>query len=211
MSERPVLYGYSPSTYVRTVRMVLADHQIDYDQLQVNVLEGEARSEEHLARNPYGKVPVLDIDGIRLIETEPMCRYICETRNGPTLIPRDAKVRAEMNEAIRIYDNYGYGAILGWAGHFLFPEFVGVENEEAKNVRCSDAKRALALIMKNADPWIVGSEPSLADYFLGPIVFYMGLTPELDRLLELPRMRAWWEALSAHETFKATEPNLGGN
>ena len=108
MSQKPVLYGYSPSTYVRTVRMVLADNRVDYEQVSLDVLAGETRLPEHLARHPFGKVPVLDIDGMRLRETDPICRYVDETRDGPSVIPGDAKARAKMAEAISLYTAYGY-------------------------------------------------------------------------------------------------------
>jgi glutathione S-transferase len=68
MTQEPKLYGFDGSTYVRTVKMVLRDKGIDYEQEQINVLEGEPRQPEHLARHPFGKVPVLDIDGIRIRE-----------------------------------------------------------------------------------------------------------------------------------------------
>ncbi len=66
MANKPTLYGFDGSTYVRTVRMVLADKGIDYDQVPVNVLAGEPRQPEHLVRHPFGKVPVMDIDGLRI-------------------------------------------------------------------------------------------------------------------------------------------------
>ena len=74
MSDTVTLYGFDGSTYVRTLRVVLAKKGIAYDQVPVNVLTGEQRSPEHLARHPFGKVPVLDIDGMRLRETDAICR-----------------------------------------------------------------------------------------------------------------------------------------
>ena len=55
-----VLYGFDGSTYVRTVRMLLAEKGAHYEQVPVNVLKGEPRQPEHVARHPFGKVPVLD-------------------------------------------------------------------------------------------------------------------------------------------------------
>ena len=55
-----VLYGFDGSTYVRTVRMLLAEKGAHYEQVPVNVLNGEPRQPEHIARHPFGKVPVLD-------------------------------------------------------------------------------------------------------------------------------------------------------
>ena len=76
MSDKPILYGFDGSTYVRTVRTLLAEKGAEYDQVPLNVLAGEPRLPEHLARHPFGKVPVLDIDGVRIRETDAICRYL---------------------------------------------------------------------------------------------------------------------------------------
>ena len=49
MSDKPILYGFDGSTYVRTVRIVLLEKGVDYDQVPVNVLAGEPRQPEHLS------------------------------------------------------------------------------------------------------------------------------------------------------------------
>ena len=54
MTDTPTLYGFDGSTYVRTVRIVLARKGIAYDHVSVNVLAGETRTPEHLARHPFG-------------------------------------------------------------------------------------------------------------------------------------------------------------
>ena len=80
--SKPVLYGFDGSTYVRTVRMLCAEKGVEYEQVPVNVLEGEPRQPEHLARHPFGKVPVLDHDGMRIIETGAITRYIAAVLPG---------------------------------------------------------------------------------------------------------------------------------
>ena len=53
-----VLYGFDGSTYVRTVRKLLAEKGARYEQVPVNVLKGEPRQPEHMARHPKsGPVP----------------------------------------------------------------------------------------------------------------------------------------------------------
>ncbi len=211
MSDTPILYGFDGSTYVRTVKMVLADKAVDYDQVQVNVLEGEPRQPDHLARHPFGKVPVLDIDGLRLRETEAICRYLEETRAGNSLMPKDAKARAKMSEAIGLIDSYGYGALVGAAGYHLFPDLIGGQNDEALAQALSDSDKLMKLLMENKgdSDWLAGDEPSLADYFLGPIMFYVSLTPEAEKVMATPGVKEWWKRISDHDTFKATEPDLG--
>lgn len=211
MSNKPTLYGFDGSTYVRTVRMVMADKGADYDQVQVNVLAGEPRQPEHLARHPFGKVPVLDIDGMRIRETDAICRYLDETLPGPSLVPTNAKDRARMTEAIGLINSYGYGALVGVAGYHLFPDFIGGKNEEARTTSLENSEKLLKLLMeiKGDSSWLAGDKPTLADYFLGPIMFYVALTPDADRLLSIPGVSDWWQGMNGIESFKVTEPDLG--
>ncbi len=212
MTDTPVLYGFNGSTYVRTVRTVLAKKAIDYEQVPVNVLAGETRQPEHLARHPFGKVPVLDIDGLRLRETEAICRYLDDRTPEPSVVPADAKNRALMTEVINLIGSYGYNAMLGGvAAYHLFPDFVGGKNEEARRQGLEDTKKLLTLIMeiKGDRPWIAGEQPSIADYLLGPLMFYLSLTPDMGEVLGVAGLQDWWDRISADEHFAETEPALG--
>jgi glutathione S-transferase len=157
MADTPVLYGFDGSTYVRTVRIILAKKRIAYEQVPVNVLAGETRTPEHLARHPFGKVPVLDIDGMRLRETEAICRYLDDRTSEPSVVPFDPKDRASMTEVINMIGSYGYSAMLGGiTAYHLFPDFVGGKNEEARTQGLKDARTLLTLIME-----IKGDAPGL--------------------------------------------------
>jgi glutathione S-transferase len=211
MTDKPILYGFDGSTYVRTVRMVLHEKGADYDQVPVHVLAGEPRQPEHLARHPFGKVPVLDIDGVRIRETDAICRYLDETLAGPSFIPGTAKDRARMNESISLINSYGYSALVGVAGYHLFPDFIGGANDDARAACLTEGEKLLTLLMeiRADDPWIAGANPSHADFLLAPIMFYISLTPDGERLLAVPGMADWWAAINDVESFKATEPDLG--
>src|ERR1051326_7779772 len=124
------LWGYDASTYVRTVKMLLAEKGVgQLNQVQLNVLEGDPKKPEHLERHPFGKVPVLDNDGIRILETTAITRYLNDALPGKSLIPTTPKDRARMDMIVSIIDSYGYGALIGGvAAYHLFPDFVGGKN-----------------------------------------------------------------------------------
>ncbi|MEM6487759.1 MAG: glutathione S-transferase family protein [Pseudomonadota bacterium] len=212
MADKPVLYGFDGSTFVRTVRMVLRNKGVAYDQVPVNVLKRETSTPEHLARHPFGKVPVLDIDGIRILETDAICRYLEGTRpEGPSTIPGDAKDRARMNMVVSMIGSYGYGNLLGVAGYHLFPDFLGNPDQAFYDRSLAAGETLMRFVMqvRGDDPWIAGAAPSLADYFLGPIVFYGALTPAAETLMAVPGAAEWWVAMQALESFAATAPDLG--
>jgi glutathione S-transferase len=206
-----ILYGFDGSTYVRTVRMLLAEKGAAYEQVPVHVLKGEPRQPEHLARHPFGKVPVLDYDGFRIIETRAIAPYLDEMLPGPSFTPDNPKDRARMNMAISIVDAYGYGALVAVAGYHLFPDFIGGRNEDVRRQGIETGRRVLQELMKlrGSDAFIAGARPSLADLYLAPICFYVALTPDAKEVFAADGFAPWWERMQALPSYQATAPNLG--
>ena len=203
------LWGFSGSTYVRTIRMLLAEKGVtDYEQVPVNVLEGEPKSPEHLERHPFGKVPVVDIDGLRLIETPAIARYLDAVLPGKKLVPADPKDAARMDMVISILDSYGYGALIGGVvAYHLFPDFVGGKNEAAHHKGLEDGKKVIGEIMKiKGDGSFLAGDLSVADLYLAPIFAYVTMTPHKDEFLALPGVKAWWDGVSTLESFSKTQP-----
>jgi glutathione S-transferase len=210
--SKMTLWGFDGSTYVRTVKMVLAEkHCTDFEQVSVNVLAGEPRKPEHLARHPFGKVPVLDHDGMRILETSAIARYLNDVLPGASLVPATARDRARMDMVMGLVDSYGYGALVaGIAAYHLFPDFVGGKNEAMHQAGIENATKVIELAMssKGDSPFIAGAL-SLADLFMAPVVFYASLTPDMPGLLKIAGFADWWTRVQALDSFKATQPNLG--
>jgi glutathione S-transferase len=207
-----ILWGYDGSTYVRTVKMLLAEKRFtDFDQMPINVLAGEPKTPEHLERHPFGKVPVLDHDGARILETTAIARYLNDVLPGKALVPATPKDRARMDMIVGAVDSYGYSAlVLGAAAYYLIPDFVGGKNEAKHAAGLAEGRKVIELAMetKGASPFIAGNL-SLADLFLAPTAFYVSLTPDFGPLLDVPGFAEWWARIQGLPSFRATQPNLG--
>ena len=106
-------HGPGFSTYVRTARLALEEKGVDYDLEEFNFI-ADGMPAEHLARNPFGKVPAFSHGDTVLYETVAIARYVDEAFDGPALQPGDAEGRARMVQASAIVDNYAYpSAITG--------------------------------------------------------------------------------------------------
>lgn len=206
------LYGFDASTYVRTVKMLLAEKGVtDFEQVPLNVLTGEPKQPEHLARHPFGKVPVLEHDGMRILETSAITRYLNDVLPGRSLVPATPRDRARMDMMIGLVDSYGYGALLGGvAAYHLFPDFVGGKNDAARAGGIENGRKLLDFAMKTkgSSPFIAG-ELSLADLYLAPILAYVAMTPDQDAVLSVPGVAEWWARVQALPSFAATKPDLG--
>jgi glutathione S-transferase len=202
------LYGFNGSTYVRTVKMLLAEKGFtDFTQVPLNVLAGEPKQPEHLERHPFGKVPVLEHDGMTILETSAIVRYLNNILPGKSLIPATPKDRARMNMIIGIIDSYGYPALLGGvAAYHLFPDFVGGKNEAARAAGLENGAKTLELAMKTkgVSPFIAG-DLSLADLYLAPIAAYVSMTPDAATVFATPGFNDWWSKIQALESFQQTK------
>ncbi|GAA6153159.1 glutathione S-transferase family protein [Pseudoteredinibacter isoporae] len=83
----------------RRVRMFLAEKGIDMEYVQVDIVGGENISPEFLAKNPGGRIPVLELDnGHYISETVSICRYFEELEPGNTpLMGSDPEEKARID------------------------------------------------------------------------------------------------------------------
>jgi maleylacetoacetate isomerase len=88
------LYDYWRSSAAYRVRMALNLADVAYDSLPVDLLRSDQTGADHLARNPQGLVPALEIDGLTLTQSLAIIEYLHDTRGG--FLPADAKGRARV-------------------------------------------------------------------------------------------------------------------
>lgn len=202
------LWGFDGSTYVRTVKMLLSEKgATDFEQVPLNVLAGEPKKAEHLARHPFGKVPVLDHNGLRILETSAIVRYLNDVLPGKSLIPASPEDRARMDMVIGLLDSYGYGALVaGVAAYYLFPDFVGGKNDAMRQAGINNGRKVLEFAMKTkSDSPFVAGELSLADLYLAPVVYYVSVTPDATSVFDIEGFADWWTRVQALKCFKETQ------
>ena len=90
-----VLYDYWRSSASYRVRIALGLAGLDWTSVPVDLVAGDQRTPAHLARNPQGLVPALEIDGLLLTQSLAIVEYLDETR-GLGLLPDDAPGRARV-------------------------------------------------------------------------------------------------------------------
>jgi glutathione S-transferase len=91
-----------PAPNPRRVRIFLKEKGVDIELVPTPLMKRAHKSAEHLARNPLGQVPVLELDdGSHRSESVAICRYLEELHPEPNLFGRDAKERATIDMWIR--------------------------------------------------------------------------------------------------------------
>jgi glutathione S-transferase len=88
------LYDYLPSGNGYKVRLVLRELGLPFELVEVDILEGGSRTPEFLAKNPNGRIPLLEIPGKGFLsESHAIISYLAD---GSALIPGDRLDRARM-------------------------------------------------------------------------------------------------------------------
>jgi glutathione S-transferase len=201
----PVVYGFPRSTFVNIVRLVLTHKDVAYTFDDLEPVMGKP---EHLALHPFNRVPIFRHDDLTVYETSAIVSYIDEAFEGARLIPSDVRARARMNQWISAVNSYYYPYMIYHLTHELivFPE-LGIASDE-KVVAHAMPKVELALSiaereLTHGDKYLLGSSLTLADFYLLPSTFALGLTEQgkamyrnfpafcrwRDRMEELPTTR----------------------
>ena len=89
------LYDYWRSSAAYRLRIALGLAGLDWTAVPVDLSTDAQRHPDHLARNPQGLVPVVDIDGLRLTQSLAIVEYLDETR-ALGFLPADPVGRARV-------------------------------------------------------------------------------------------------------------------
>ena len=77
------------------VRMFIAELGLDIETIEMDLIAGENRQEEHLKRNPSGQSPTLELeDGSFLSEITAICEYLDEIQGNTDLMGKTPEERA---------------------------------------------------------------------------------------------------------------------
>ena len=165
------LYAYFRSSASYRVRLALQHKNLPFELSTVSILKSEQRSAEHLARNPLGQVPVLEVDGQHLAQSMAIIEYLDELHPEPALLPKDALARARARELAEIV-NAGTQPLQNT------PVLERVKNELKSDqnawARFFIHKGLSALEARarvTAGRFLVGDTPSIADVFLVPQMY----------------------------------------
>jgi maleylacetoacetate isomerase len=91
-----ILHDYYRSSASYRVRIALNIKGVEYERRPVNLLECQQQSDEYRALNPQGFVPMLEIDGHRLVQSLAIINYLDLRFPTPPLIPTPAAERAHV-------------------------------------------------------------------------------------------------------------------
>lgn len=156
----------------RVVLMFLEEKGAAIDRVFVDIMKGENRQPDFVAKNPFGQVPLLEMDdGGYLSESTAICGYIEEKFPAPALIGSTAEERAVTNMLIRRLDYDVVGPMTtGFRGSEGLPMFQSRMRclPEAADGLKACARDGLAAFdaLLAGKTWLAGDRFTLADILL---------------------------------------------
>jgi len=197
------LYGHPMSTCTRKVLTVLAEKGHKADFVMVDLMKGEHKQPDHLARQPFGVVPALDDNGFKLYESRAMCRYLDETLSGTKLTPDNAKDRALMEQWISVEHSYFSPPAMKVVFATIFTQMAGkpVDEEKLKEGRVGVEKAAVILDRHLEGKDFLVSSFSLADICYLPYIEYLFAGGQGDLITSHKHLASWWSRCSERKSW----------
>ena len=196
------LCGFHVSNYHNKVRLALLEKGIAFEE-DANCRP--TQKDDWLARSPMGKVPIIEVNGQALSESQVICDYLEEAYPQVPLYPKDPFAKAKVRELITVIELHMelvarrlYGAV--FFGGQASPETMKeVERDLAKGVRAF-------LKLAAFDPYIAGKEFTLADCaaFVSLPLISMATKIALgkDALESVPKVKPYLKMLGERPHFK---------
>lgn len=205
-----ILYDYFRSSAAYRVRIALNLKGVAYERREIHLGKGDQRSADHLARNPQGFVPALDIgQGHVLTQSLAIIEWLDAAYPEPRLIPADPLARAQaMAQALAIAADIHPLNNLRVLKR-LESQFDAGEDTKAQWYRHwvtqgFDALEAMVAQTIGDGPFLGGDAPGLADVMLVPQMYN---ARRFDTPLDAyPRLCAADAAARALEPFAAASP-----
>ena len=192
----------------RVVRMVMAEKGIIVAVQSVDLPAAENRAPAHLARNPHGQMPTLELDdGSFVSETVAICEYFEETQPLPALI---GATPAERAEARMWRQRIDLNICQHIANGYRFAE--GLKRFETRVVCVPEAAPGLKKIVADRLTWLdgeMGAKPFIAGdrFTMADIVLYCWL--DFADKVGQPwdrgnaKIAAWFERVGQRASMKA--------
>lgn len=209
--SQPVVYGDAISTYVRSIRLALAEKGVAHTLSSVDLVKGQHKEAEFLSRQPFGKMPAFEHDGNAFYEVSAMMRYVDEAFEGPALMPSTPAARARINQVVSMVDNYGYPASITelFIPRVLVPMLGGETDEAVVEAAKPKAQLFVDTVEKilGSGSFFGGNAVTLADIHLIPVLTYLAAAPEGKAILEsAPGLRAWMGRMNERESVRTMMP-----
>lgn len=199
MEKQITLYSFADFDRSGRVRWALEELGLPFEEVRLDYTKGEHRSETFLAKNPFGMIPALEIDGNSIFESGAICTYLADAYS--TRAPLAPALNSPLRSA---YDQWCY-----FACSTLESRVIPVlrsrrhhpETPEKEKEMIADLDKVLAPLARTMQTryYLVGDEFSVADILVGHV---LGMADKLGLLNVYTELNAYLMRLQTRTAAK---------
>lgn len=159
------IYGDIQSGNCYKVKLVLSLLGIEHKWQHIDILRGDTKQADFLARNPNGKIPVAQLPDNRVLtESNAIIHYLA---SGSRLIPEDPFTHAQML-SWQFFEQYSHEPYIAVARFIQFYQGMPADRQEEYQKLQPKGYKALDVVEKQLaqTPYLCGQSLSLADISL---------------------------------------------
>ena len=179
--------------------MVLHEKRLDFEVHEVDLSN---KSEEFLSVSPYGKVPVLSVNGNSLYESNVINEYLDEVYDSPKLMPENPEQRALVRSWMAFADDYFFPSV--------YRVRMGLQRGYSED-EIQEAMEKLDDSLSRLEHQLEGRQYLMGEYTLADIA-HAGNFHRLRQLAKsgevnlekYPNITAWMERVESRESYKAS-------
>ena len=168
------LYDYPDCPFCQKVRVVLAEKDLEYEKVFVDLRKQEQKTAEFLHMNPYGKVPVLVDEDEVIYDSTIINEYLEDEYPLPRLMPEDSQGRA----LVRLLEDYCDNSFIPPTTMLLAQLRKPEAERDTQRVEQAreELRRCLYFLGDKIDgnEYLVGHEFTLADAAFAPRMMVLG-------------------------------------
>lgn len=200
------LYDLTAAPNARRVRIFMAEKGLDIPKVEVDITKGENREPEYLAKNPLGKMPVLELDdGTCLSESVAICQYLETLHPEPPLLGLGALNRAQ----VEMWNRRMEFELMLPTIHVFVHTHDFWKGRTEQNAAWGESARArvretfawLDRELAGRD-YIAGSDYTIAD-ITAQCAVLVGKGNDLRVPAEQENLTAWWQRVTARPSARA--------
>ncbi|KAM3318132.1 hypothetical protein ACQJBY_035715 [Aegilops geniculata] len=199
------VYGWAVSPWMARVLVCLEEAGAEYEIVPMSRSGGDHRQPDHLARNPFGEIPVLEDGDLTLYQSRAIARYILR-KYKPELLRAGSLTESAMVDVWLDVEALQHETTVGpiVANCIIYPFEGRGRDQKIIDEKIEKLKKLLEVYESRLSnsKYLAGDFISLADLSHFPVTRYFMATEYADLLDAYPHVKAWWVTLLARPSVK---------
>lgn len=191
------LYDFLPSGNCYKIRLLLNQLGVEYERVNIDILNKESRTPEFLKINPNGRTPVLYHDGKYLAESNAILWYLA---TNSLFLPQDKYEQALVLQWM-FFEQFSHEPNIATSRYWVSILKAEDEYKEQLKIKLKLGYAALDVMEQHLanNPYFVGNQYSIADIAL---YAYTHVAEEGNfDLSGYNRIREWFKRIEGQENY----------